>query len=50
MYYKKSCDDDDDENAKLMRIKITFTFTGEVQVFNLYDTVSGLTEIELPSN
>ena len=33
-----------------MRFKITFTFTGEVQVFNLYVTVSGLTERELPSN
>ena len=28
MYYKKSCDDDDDENAKVMRVKIIFTFTG----------------------
>ena len=33
-----------------MRFKTTFTFTGEGQVFNPYVTVSGLTEIELPSN
>ena len=50
IYYKKSCDDDDDENSKVMRVKITFTFTGEGQVFNPYVTVSGLTERELPSN
>ena len=48
-YYKKSCDNDD-ENSKVMRVKITFTFTGEGQVFNTYVTVSGLTERELPSN
>ena len=39
MYYKKSCDDYDDENAKGMRVKLTFNFTGEGQVFNLYVTV-----------
>ena len=33
-----------------MRFKITFTFTGELVVFNPYVTVSGLTERELPSN
>ena len=49
MYYKKSCDDDD-ENAKVMRVKLTFTFTDAVQVFNPYVTVSGLTERGLPSN
>ena len=43
MYYKKSCDDDDDENSKGMRVKITFTFNGELQVFITYVTVSGLT-------
>ena len=43
MYYKKSCDDDDDETSKGMRVKITFTLTGEGQVFNLYVIVSGLT-------
>ena len=35
MYYKKSCDDDD-ENAKGMRVKLTFTFTGAGKVFNPY--------------
>ena len=49
IYYKKSCDDDD-ENEKGMRVKLTFTFTGEEQVFNPYVTVSSLTEIELQSN
>ena len=48
MYYKKPCDDDDDENAKGMFVKLTFTFTSEGHVFNMYVTVSGLTEIELP--
>ena len=43
MYYNKSCDDDDDENEKVIRVKITFTFNGEGQVFNPYVTVSGLT-------
>ena len=43
MYYKKSCDDDDDENSKGMCVKITFTFTGEVKVFNPYVKVSFLT-------
>ena len=33
-----------------MRVKLTFTFTGEVQVFNTYITVSGLTDRGLPSN
>ena len=50
MYYKKSCDDDDDENAKGLRVKIPFTFTGEGKVFNMYVIVSGFKEIELPSN
>ena len=50
MYYKKACDDDDDINPKGMRVKLTFTFTGEELVFNPYITVSGLIEIELPSN
>ena len=51
IYYKKSCDDDDDdEYAKLMCVKINFTFNGEGKVFNLYVTVSGLAERELPSN
>ena len=54
MQYNKSCDDDDDDdkNSKGMCVKLTFTFTftGEGQVFNLYVTVSGQTEIELPSN
>ena len=50
MYYKKTCGDDDGENEKGMRVNITFTFTGEGQVFNPYVTVSGLTERELPSN
>ena len=44
MYYKKLCDDDDDENAKVMSVKITFTFTGEGKEFNKYVTVSVLTE------
>ena len=39
MYYKKSCDDDD-KNAKVMHVKLTFTFTVG-QVFNPYVTVSG---------
>ena len=39
IHYEKSCDDDDDdENAEGMRVKITFNFTGEVQVFNPYVT------------
>ena len=50
MYYKKSCDDDDYENANGIRVKITFTFTGEEQVLNPYATVSVLRKIELPSN
>ena len=50
MYYKKSCDGDDDENAKGMCVKIIFTFTGEVQVFNPCVKLSGLTEREIPSN
>ena len=33
-----------------MRDKITFIFTGEVQLFNTYVTISGFTERELPSN
>ena len=33
-----------------MRVKITFNFTGEGQVFNTYLTVSGLTERDLTSN
>ena len=33
-----------------MCVKIIFTFTSEVQVFNPYVTVSGLTEREIPSN
>ena len=33
-----------------MGFKSAFTFTGEGKVFNLYVIVSGLTEIELPSN
>ena len=49
IYYKKSCDDDD-ENAKGMRVKLTLTFTGAGQVFNLYVTVSGLIERDIPSN
>ena len=48
MYYNKSWDDDADENAKGMRVKLTFTFTGEVQGFNPYVTVSGFTEREIP--
>ena len=47
MYYKKSSNTDD-ENAKGMRVKLTFTFTGSGQVFNPYVTVSGITERELP--
>ena len=43
IYYNKSCDDDDDKNSKLMRVKITFTFTGEGKVFNPYVIFSGLT-------
>ena len=50
IYYNKSCDDDDDVNTKGMRFIINFTFTDEGKVFNLYITVSGLTERELPSN
>ena len=50
MYYKKSCDYEDDENAKGMRVKLEFNFNGEGKVFNPYVTVSGLTEIEIPSN
>ena len=50
IYYKKSCDDDDDENVNRMRVKITFIFTGEGQVFNPYVSVSGLTERYIPSN
>ena len=49
IYYKKSCDYDNDDNAKGMRVKITFTFTGEGKVFRPYVTVSGLTERGLPS-
>ena len=48
IYYKKSCDDDDDKNAEGMRVKIIFTFTGEGEVFNVYVTVSGSTQRELP--
>ena len=50
IYYNKSCDDDNYENVKGMCVKLTFTFTGEGQVFNPYVTVSGLTERKLPSN
>ena len=50
MYCKKPCGDDDYENSKGMRVKITFTFTGEGKVFNPYVTVSGFTEREIPSN
>ena len=49
MYYQKSCYDDD-ESTKLICVKLTFTFTGAGQVFNLYVKVSGFTERELPSN
>ena len=35
-YYKKSCDDDDDENARVMRVEITFIFTGEVLQYTMY--------------
>ena len=38
IYYNKSCDDGD-ENAKGMRVKLTFTFTGAGQVFNTYIVV-----------
>ena len=39
IHYKKSCDDYDDENSKGMRVKLTFTFTAEGKMFNLYVTV-----------
>ena len=47
MYYKQS-DENLDKNAKGMRVKLTFTFTGGGQMFNPYVTVSGLSERELP--
>ena len=49
IYYKKSCDDDD-ENSKEMRVKLTFTFTGAVNMCNPCVKVSVLTEREIPSN
>ena len=49
MYYNKSCDYDD-ENAKGICVKLTLTFTGAGQGFNLYVTISGLISIELPSD
>ena len=49
MYYIKSCDDDD-KNIKVMRVKLTFTFTVVGQVFYPYVKLSGLTERYLPPN
>ena len=43
IYYNKSCYDNDDKHAKVMHVKLNFTFIGEVQLFNPYITVSGMT-------